>query len=173
MDIMKSSKNIVLIGFMGAGKSSVARVLSKQTGWPCVSTDDLIVQVEGRSVNDIFRDAGESYFRDVELRVVSEVAQRQGVIIDCGGGVVLDPRNVAVLRKTGTVFYLQASAVEIYRRVKADTQRPLLRTPDPQMKIKELLDTRAPLYAQADHIVITDNRTPQQVGQEILALSRS
>lgn len=167
---MKVSKNIILVGFMGAGKSSVARVLSAATGWPCVSTDDLIVQAEGRSINEIFRDNGEAFFRDVERRIILEVSKRQSVIIDCGGGVVLDSRNVEALRKNGVLVYLQTSPAEIFRRLKTQTDRPLLKTPDPQAKIKELLDYRSPFYAQADHTLMTDGKTPEQVGQEILRL---
>ena len=167
---MKKTKNIVLIGFMGAGKSSVAQWLAEQLGWPVVSTDELIVQLEKRPINEIFANSGEPYFRQVEKKIVQEVSLRQEAILDCGGGVVLDKDNVANLKKSGILFYLKASPAEIFRRVQPQTHRPLLNTPHPQEKIKELLEKRAAFYAEADHTIDTTGKSVEQVGQAILAV---
>jgi len=110
-------KNIVLVGLMGAGKSTVAQILAKKLRKKVFSTDDIIVEREGRPITEIFRDSGEPHFRKVEKVVVAEVAGKKGVIIDCGGGVVLDPENVSNLKKGGIVFYLAASAEVIFARI--------------------------------------------------------
>jgi shikimate kinase len=164
------AKNVVLVGFMGAGKSSVTKVLSRKLGRPVLSTDEFIVREEGRPITDIFRDSGEPYFREVEKRIVNKVANRRGVIIDCGGGVVINPENVVSLKRTGILFYLKATPKEIFQRVKAEQHRPLLQTPNPQDQINSLLAKRAEFYQNADHMIDTNEKTVDQVCQEIMAL---
>lgn len=147
------NKNIVLIGFMGSGKSKIAREIGKRLKKEVVATDDLIEAREGMSIHEIFMAQGEAYFRDVEEGIVKEVSQRQGIIIDCGGGVVLRKENLKLLKASGIVFYLQATPEVIYQRIKHETHRPLLKTPDPIGCIKELYQQRLPLYNQADFTI--------------------
>jgi len=156
---------------MGAGKSAVAQKLADLLKRKLVSTDEMIVQREGMAINDIFKDSGEPYFRKVEKAVVAEVSQNENLVIDCGGGVVLDPDNVAHLRKNGMVFYLSASAEVIYQRIKDHGHRPLLKVDDPKQKIQELLNSRQPQYRTAAHHTIdTSNKTIEQVVNEIQSL---
>ena len=164
----KILKNIVLVGFMGSGKSTIAHLLAKKLGRPVLSTDEMIVLTEKRPITDIFRDSGEDYFRQVEKRAVREVAQRTGCIIDCGGGVVLDPENISCLKSTGFLFYLKATPQAIFQRVKAHSHRPLLNTENPQTKIEELLTKRSPFYTQADFQIDTTEKKPQMISQEII-----
>ncbi len=163
-------KNIVLIGFMGSGKSMVSNRLAEILRRDVVSIDTLIEKREKRSIPVIFKESGEAYFRAREREVVREVSARKSVIIDCGGGVVLDPANIRDLKRNGVVFFLCASAETIYQNIKGHEHRPLLNVPDPKAKIRELVKERKPLYEQADHTVETDHKTLDQVCAEIVDL---
>lgn len=166
---MKKS-NIVLVGFMGAGKSVTSEILAAQLGLEQVSTDAAIVEREGRSINQIFEQDGEAYFRDIETMIIKALAQRQGLVIDCGGGVVLRAENVAALKRRGLMIYLKTSPAVIYERIQHETHRPLLKVEDPLGKIQELLAARASFYAQADREILTDGKTADEVAQEIAGL---
>jgi len=162
--------NIVLVGFMGAGKSVASEILATQLGLEHVSTDAVIVEREGRSINQIFEQDGEEYFRNIETLIVRELSQRQRLVIDCGGGVVLRPENVAALKRQGLMIYLKTSPDVIYDRIKHETHRPLLKVEDPLDKIQGLLAARASFYAQADQEILTDGKTADEVAQEIVGL---
>ena len=161
-------KNIVLIGFMGSGKSMVAKRLAKVLKRDVVSLDDLIEAKESRPIKRIFVESGEAYFRDREKEAVQEVAGKESLVLDCGGGVVLNPRNMAKLKANGILIFLSAAAETIYARVKDTKKRPLLNIKNSKARINELLKERQPLYAQADHTVITDNKTVDEVCREIV-----
>lgn len=167
------NKNIILVGFMGAGKTVTAKALASCLGMKLVSTDAAIVEKEGRSINEIFAKDGESYFRDTETQVVYDLAQKVNLVIDCGGGVVLRKENLDALKENGAVIYLKTTPSVIYDRVKDDTHRPLLNVNDPVAAIKDLLDQRAECYAQADHEVWTDDRTAGEVAEEIIGIVSS
>ncbi len=164
------SKNIVLIGFMGVGKSLAAKHLAEKLQRPVISTDELVVLKEKKSIAKIFQDHGESYFRKIESGIVAAIADKENVIIDCGGGVALNSHNLELLKKNGIVFYLSASPEEIYKNVKDQTNRPLLNTPDPKNKIKELLEQRRPFYEKADYVIDADGKTGEQLCVDILML---
>jgi len=163
-------KNIVLTGFMGAGKSVIAKKLESILKRRLVSTDGLIVDREKRPITDIFKDSGEDYFRKVESEVVGEISAQEGLIVDCGGGIVLNEDNVVNLKRTGIVFYLSATPEVIYKRVKDQKHRPLLNVDDPLKAIKELLEKRELLYLKADHTINTSDKTIEQVAEEIIKL---
>jgi shikimate kinase len=167
------SKNIVLIGFMGVGKSLVAKHLAGKLGRPILSTDELIVESEGKPITKIFQDNGEAYFRELEMKVVEKIAQRQDSIFDCGGGIALNARNMELLKKNGIVFYLSATADEIYKNVKDQNHRPLLNTPDPKHQINELLNKRRPFYEKADYVIDANGKTGEQLCVDILTLFTS
>jgi shikimate kinase len=150
-------KNIVMIGFMGTGKTVVAKALARLFDMKYVSTDELIESGEKKPIKDIFRDEGEPYFRKIEKEVVKKVCERSGQVIDAGGGVVLDEENMAFLGKNGIVVCLWADVDAIYERTSRHGHRPLLNVDDPKKKISELLEYRAPFYEIADiHINTTD-----------------
>lgn len=161
-------RNIVLIGFMGCGKSTLARILSQKLGWPSFSTDAVVEAKAGKKIPEIFQDEGEGHFRHMEHEAVLEVARKQGVIVDCGGGVVLNPKNIEALKKTGTLVFLSCDADVIYKRVKTQPKRPLLDVPDPLAKIKDLLKERQPYYQQADMTMDTSDGDLSRVAQEII-----
>lgn len=159
-------KNIVLIGFMGTGKTKVAKTLAKDLELEYVSVDELIEEAEKRSISDIFSSEGEAYFREIEKKTVKEVCKREGHVIDPGGGVVLDDENMAVLKRTGVVICLWATPEAIHERIKEHTHRPLLNVEDRESKIKELLEKRKSFYEKADeHIDTTDMNIPQVVSR--------
>ena len=164
------NKNIVLIGFMGAGKSLTAKCLGKKLQRKVVSTDEEIERREKKSVAQIFTEAGEEHFRTIERQIVQALAQQENLIIDCGGGVVVDVKNIADLKAGGILFYLSTSPQWVYERVKHKQHRPLLNVPDPLAKIRELLSAREPFYRQADHILDTDGKTVEESCQEVLSI---
>ncbi len=166
-------KNIVLIGFMGAGKSLVAQRLSRMLGVAFASTDQLIEQKEQRTVAEVFRDSGEEYFRKLEKEIVVKLAQKKNIIIDCGGGVVIQNENLINLKKTGILFYFYTSPEVIYRRTKFHSTRPLLNVSDPLAKIKELLAKRKSYYEQADYVIDTDLQTVEQTADAVLKQLKS
>ncbi|MFQ5953046.1 MAG: shikimate kinase [Candidatus Omnitrophota bacterium] len=143
-------RNIVIVGFMGTGKTTVAKATAKNLGKEYVNTDDIIEQREGRSINEIFANDGEAYFRKVEKEIVKEVSLQSDQVIDAGGGIVLDEENMSNLRKKGTIICLWADPETIWERTKKYEHRPLLNVEDPKKKIKELLDYRRPFYEKAD-----------------------
>ena len=151
----KEKSNIVLVGFMGTGKTVLAKELAERTGMAYVSTDDLIEQREGRPIRDIFRDDGEAYFRKVEKEVIAEVSGKDGQVVDAGGGAVLDPVNMENLRKKGLIICLWASPRAIYERTRGHSHRPLLNVEDPEKRISELLEKRRPFYEKADFHIDT------------------
>jgi shikimate kinase len=163
-------KNIVLVGFMGAGKSAVGRELAARLKRELVDLDGLITQKEGRPITRIFSESGEPYFRRLEKSLVKEVSQRKNLIIACGGGVVLDKDNVDNLKHNGTIIYLKATPEVIFERTKGKGHRPLLNVDSPQKKIAELLKSREPFYCLADFTVDTCEKNIAQVSEEILSI---
>jgi len=150
-------KNIVLVGFMGTGKTMAAKALARDMDKTYVSTDDLIEAREKKTIKDIFAENGEPYFRDVEKKVAKEISKKTDQIVDAGGGIVLDGENMKALREGGIIICLWADPAVIYQRTKQRAHRPLLNVEDPEKRIKELLNQRRRYYEKADfHIDTTD-----------------
>lgn len=164
--------NLVLIGYRGTGKSTVARLLSKKLGMEVVSLDQEIVRQAGRSIPEIVAAHGWPYFRDLESEVTKRVCGRDHIIIDAGGGVILRPENVENLRRGGTLFWLRASLPVIVARIEGETERPALTAGKSfTEEVEEVLRERTPLYeAAAHHQVDTDARSPEQVAAEVARL---
>ena len=166
-------RNIVLVGFMGTGKTTVGRLLAEQTGMPLVDIDAMIAERAGKSINEIFAEDGEAHFRTLEREIVKELAARDGQVISTGGGIVLNPDNIADFEKTGLVVCLLASAETVLERVQHDTTRPLL-AGDKEAKILQLLESRKPLYEAIPHKIDTNGRpSPAPTAKEIIALYES
>lgn len=165
---MNKEENIVLIGFMGSGKSHVSRILAEKLKREVLATDEMIESSEGRSIKAIFDESGEAYFRDVETRVVAQAAARKGVIIDCGGGVVLREENIDALKKSGRLFFLSASPACLYEQVNHSGHRPLLDVENPLVLIEELLEARLPHYHKADEIIDADYKSVDEIAQQVL-----
>jgi shikimate kinase len=152
---------------MGTGKTTVAKLLAKDMAMKYISTDEVIEDKERRSINEIFKKSGELYFRRVEKEIVKKVAQLNNFVIDAGGGVVLDKENIQNLKRNGKVVCLCATAEVILERTRRYRHRPLLNVENPKEKIEELLQFRAPFYAQADFSIDTTDLNIEQVAQEI------
>ena len=168
MSTKRHIQNIALIGFMGTGKSSVGQLVGQQLHFTFLDTDHVIEARTGKSVSEIFAQDGESAFRELEKKIVAELVTRKKTVISTGGGVPVNPENLASLKSHSLVVCLWASAEKIWERVRSQTHRPLLNEPDPLAKIKKLLEQRAPFYRQADVLLNTDMRAVKDVAQQVI-----
>ncbi len=167
--------NIILIGYMGSGKSTIAKELHKKTGMEVIDSDAAIVKEQGRSINEIFQTDGETAFRDLETELLRRLSEKTSAyILSTGGGMPVREENRAFLKNLGTVFFLKADADTIFERVKEDTQRPLLQGTDQRAKIAGMLEERTPIYEwAADYVTKTDGKTVEEVVSEILCIVRN
>lgn len=165
-----NNKNIILIGFMASGKTKASKEIALRLERRRVSTDELIAQKQGSSIKQVFEEKGEKYFREIESAVVKECCLLKNIVLDCGGGVVLNEENMKFLKESGIVFYLFASPENIFRRTKGRTDRPLLNVENPLEKIKELLASRDPYYRQADYLVDSNQDNIERVVDEIISI---
>jgi len=168
MSDARTIHNLALVGFMGTGKSAVGRLAAEHLQFTFLDTDELIENEVGKSISEIFAQQGETAFRQYERDVVSALSARRGVVIAAGGGLVAEPSNLASLKSHALVICLWASPETIWARVRSQTHRPLLQTPDPPGKIRELLEQRAPAYREADVQVFTEFRSPKEVAQHVV-----
>lgn len=162
--------NIYLIGFMGVGKSTVAKELSKKLDYKLIDTDDEIVAREGRSISDIFRKKGEEYFRSLERELIEKLSADDNLIVSCGGGIIKSDDNIDNMRASGHVILLDASPEVIYTRVKDNNTRPLLRKNPGINGIKKLLEERRPMYDRAFTHKVDANRSVKQVADDIIGI---
>ena len=161
--------NIFLIGFMGVGKSTVSDYLSKILASPQVEMDQVIVNKEHMSINKIFEEYGEEYFRNCETNLLIELQKKNNQIVSCGGGVAMREINVREMKKNGRVVLLTASPETILERVKDSDERPLLRGRKNTEYISELMEIQRPKYrAAADIIVDTDHKNVEEIAEEIV-----
>lgn len=163
-------QNVVLIGFMGSGKTSVGIKLSYRLRMPVEDTDKLIERREGCSVSDIFRERGEECFRQLETELLRELAESGSVkIYSVGGGTPVRRENRELLKKLGMVVYLRLRPETVYERLKGDTSRPLLQCADPLEKIRALMQERKSAYEEAaDMILDVDAMTLEQIQDSII-----
>ncbi len=165
-------RNLILVGFMGSGKTSVGRLLASRTGWRFIDLDGVIVRRTGLAVAEIFRTFGEPYFRFLEHWMLKEACQGRRQVIAAGGGTICDPRNRSLMKEAGRVVCLTARAGTIRERLAGDDTRPLL-TPQRSGRgdvdvLEVLLDKRLAAYREADLMVATDGMTPVAVAEEIV-----
>lgn len=169
---MPLSGVITLVGMPGSGKSTVGRHLARRLGVPFVDSDHVIEQRIGCSIREYFQKEGEGAFRDLEERVIRELASGEPCVLATGGGAVLRQANRECLHGTTRVIYLRSSAEEVFRRVRHDSSRPLLQVDDPLARLRELYAQRDPLYREAAHFVIETGRpsVPTLVNMIIMQL---
>lgn len=161
--------NIVLIGFMACGKTTIGNSLAKKTGYTLIDTDEEIVKNEGRSINDIFAQDGEPAFRAIETQTITNMQGNvNNCIISTGGGLPITAGNEKILARLGTVVYLTVTKETVLERIKGDNSRPLL-AKDAQEKTSKLLEFRTPIYEKAAQIIVkTDGRSVEEIVDEII-----
>ena len=159
---------IVLCGMMGCGKSTVGGALAKALGWKAVDTDQIIQEQYGK-ISDIFATKGEEYFRGLETETVRALTGQDTVVVSVGGGRVLRPENVDLLKKGGVLVYLQAEKETLLARLQGDTSRPLLVGKDLSARLDRLLAARAATYESVcDFAVSVDGKTLDEIADEIV-----
>ena len=159
--------NIILVGFMGTGKTSVGVRLAEILKMQFVDTDDLIESDSKKPISDIFSQMGEEYFRAKESSIIESVSRLDNQVIATGGGAVKREININNLKSNGIIFCLYASPEIILQRTSGESHRPLLQVDDPISRIKEMLKEREPFYAKADYIIDTSDLTIEQVVEKI------
>ncbi len=184
---MKRNTNIVLIGFMGAGKTEVGKILAKNNGFNFIDLDSLIEIEEGMSITEIFKQKGENYFRNIETEILKKLyknktdiykiagkceqigsKENKNWVISTGGGMPAFNDNMKLLKNVGTTIYLKADAKTIYERIKSETHRPVLGEKGfTEAKVAEKLKEREKFYEQADIIIYTDGLTVAAIAEEI------
>ncbi|MFI7867004.1 shikimate kinase AroK [Ectopseudomonas khazarica] len=163
-------RNVILVGPMGAGKSTIGRLLAKELRVPFKDSDKEIEQRTGADIPWIFDVEGEQGFREREQAVIAELSMQDGLVLATGGGAVMRPENRRALHAGGRVVYLHTSVDQQIDRTSRDRNRPLLRTANPAQVLRDLMTLRDPLYREvADIIIETDERPPRMVVQEILS----
>jgi len=158
--LIPNVRNIILIGMMGSGKSTVGRRLAAALGRPFVDADTVLEQRCGVPISTIFELEGEEGFRRREAHLIAELAQPAGCVLATGGGAVINADSRALLHRLGFVVYLQAGVNDLWQRLRRDRSRPLLQSADPRARIEALVDQRDPFYREAAHCVITTGRQP-------------
>ena len=159
---------VVLIGFMGAGKSSVGRELARRTGAGFVDMDEWIERKHGRPIREIFARDGEAAFRGMEKAALEEILAVRGRVVAAGGGAFLDEGNRERMKAYGPVVYLEVKPETVLRRLEKDVKRPLLQRADRESALRELLDRRIPEYRRADHAISTDGLTVMEIAERIV-----
>ncbi len=160
---------VVLIGFMGAGKTTIGEKLATALGAEFIDSDAEIVKREGKSIPDIFTTQGEEAFRQMETELLRELASgNEALVLSCGGGMPVRDINRTLLKKIGTVVYLKADKETIYGRVAGDTNRPLLKAEDLKARIHELFTAREDIYLDAKNVEVDASREVTEVLADIL-----
>ena len=161
-------RNIVLVGLMGAGKTSVGKRLARRLGLPFVDADDEIVKAAGCSIAEIFKKFGESAFREGERRVIARILDGGPLVLATGGGAFMDPDTRDIIAETGTSVWLDAKLETLYQRTRRRDVRPLLQNEDPKGTLERLMAQRNPVYATADITVPTANERPDATVERIV-----
>jgi shikimate kinase len=160
--------NLYLVGFMGTGKTTVGRAAAVRLGFTFLDSDHEIERLQRRTVAQIFAEQGEAAFRQMERAFIEDGHPPKGQVVSCGGGLVVQPGMLALLKTKGVVICLHASVETILRRTAGSRHRPLLDAPDPSERVRMLYAEREPIYRQAGAIILTDNRSQSDVVQHVL-----
>lgn len=156
------SGNLILVGMMGSGKTTIGRTLAKYLGKVFVDSDEEIQQRTGVTIPHIFDVEGEAGFRQRESAAIRELMVRDNMVLATGGGAIIAEQNRDMLRQSGIVIYLKANVHDLWQRTRHDRNRPLLQTGDPRAKLAELFEQRDPLYQQAADIVVQSGKQSAQ-----------
>ncbi len=169
---MLKKNNIFITGFMGTGKSTIARALSKKTKKKWIDMDYMIEEREGEPIVDIFNMQGETYFRKLEREVLSEIIRQENLIIATGGGALLDEKNYQLVKKNNIIILLKATPEVIFHRLQKEDNRPLLSGQNKLDRIANLMSQREDKYSRFKHHIDTSNLTVEQVVEKIIKICR-
>ena len=162
--------NISLIGMMGSGKTCIGELLAKLLNMSFVDTDEQIIKSEKTSINQIFAQKGETYFREIETATLKNILNFNNQIISTGGGIIKSDENLSLLKEKSVVFYLKASPDILFERIKNNKERPLLNVENMKDKIKTILQERISQYEKAQYIIVTDDKSPIEIANEIIGI---
>lgn len=162
--------NIYLVGMMGSGKTSTAKILAERLGLYYVELDSLIEKRAGKTINRIFEEDGEESFRSLESGLLNEVALERDQVVSTGGGVVIRDKNRERMRSSGKVIYLKGSVAVLWSRLRTTKDRPLLKVKSPEKQLGEILSSREAFYEEADFTVDTDSKKPEEIAEAIVQL---
>ena len=163
--------NIVLIGFMGSGKTTVGKLLANELGAGFIDIDEKIVEQEGKTINEIFETQGEPAFRELETQYLEKLLTKKNKVISTGGGIILKEENVSLMKRIGTIIFLHSDEEQLIRHLEGDQNRPLLKADDYRARVKELLSQRESKYLNAaDMIIQTTGNSIEKIVTEILTL---
>jgi shikimate kinase len=169
MAAAKKVRNIILVGLMGSGKSTVARIIGKKLGWQVCDLDRLITEKAGITIPEIFAGKGEAYFRRLEKELLATVLQQgEHLVVATGGGAVIDEENRRVMKENGTMVYLRAEIKDLCRRLGKGKGRPLLAGGEPEEILAQLAREREAFYREAQVIVDTRGLTPAAVARQVI-----
>jgi shikimate kinase len=161
-------RSIVMVGLMGCGKTSIGRRLGAALDLPFIDADDEIENAAGKTISEIFADHGEQYFRDGERKVIARLLRQGPQVLATGGGAFMNPETRRNIRQAGISVWLKADLAVLMKRVLRRDNRPLLKTADPEAKMRELMQQRYPVYAEADVIVESRDVAHEVIVEEIL-----
>ncbi len=164
--------NLYLVGFMGTGKSTVGRQIARQTGFAFLDSDHEIERLEGKPVSQIFAEQGEAAFRAMERKFIEHGHPDQKCVVSCGGGLIVPPGMLDLLRSRGVVICMHAPIDTILQRTMHATHRPLLQVENPELRLRELYAQREELYRRAGTMVLTDKRPLREIAAHVLRLYR-
>jgi shikimate kinase len=160
-------RNIILIGFMGAGKSTVGKLLSKKLGKKFLDTDEIVEKKMSLTISQIFEKYGEAYFRDIESQVVKEVSTVGNQVISLGGGAILRDENVRILKEKGVLIYLNVPLSELKKRLRGVQDRPLLKVEDAEAQVEKIFTSRKKRYEEVADFIVDGNKPVMEVVNEI------
>ncbi len=163
------ARSIVLVGMMGAGKSSIGRRLAAELGLPFVDADNEIEAAAGMTIPEIFETHGEPYFRSGEARVIARLLDGGPQVLASGGGAFINPQTRALIGARGVSVWLKADLDVLLRRIKRRSDRPLLKTDNPEQALRHLIDERYPIYAEADMTVLSRDVSHETIVADIIA----
>lgn len=167
--MQRMKNNIILIGFMGSGKTSIGERLAERLTYHFRDTDQMLEKKAGDTINHIFAVHGEEYFRSMETELLKELGSMEKIVLSTGGGLPLREQNSEILKKLGFVVFLKTSKQTTLKRLKGDTTRPLLQGDDVEQKVERLLQIRTPIYEKAAHkIIVTDDKPVSEIVQLIM-----
>jgi shikimate kinase len=167
-----NSVNLYLVGFMGTGKSTVGRILAKQMGWQFIDSDHEIEQSQGKVVSQIFAEDGEAKFRELERAFIENGHPANGCVVSCGGGLVVQPGMLELLRARGVVICMHAPIETIIQRTMHTTHRPLFEVENREQRIRDLYVLREPIYRRTGTMVLTDRRPIREIAAHVLRIYR-